>query len=238
MQGRQGQRNNGKNPLDRSTTGAYRVSDRVEQYRETGGTGAYRFSELTGQQRAMPRRPPGMSRVDSPPPTARVARPQMEHRERKPKSGKWWACASVIAVFAVLVIGIIAYGATNFFLAASVNAGAASTASDFLANLQSANYDQAFNDLAPAATAQLSRNAFKQMAQADDHCYGQVTNSSEVDGSAVTGADGSQSYTYTITRSKLTKPYQMQLTLQKDAGGDWGITNYGNDLGPAPPTCK
>jgi hypothetical protein len=238
MQGRQGQGSNGKNPLDRSATGPYRVSDRVEQYRESGGTGAYRFSELTGQQRAIPRRPPGMSHLDQPLPTPRVARPQVQHRERKPKTLKWWAGASIITVLALLVVGMIAYGATNFFLAISVNAGAASTAGDFLANLQSANYDQAFNDLAPAATAQVSKSDFKKMAQADDHCYGQVTNSNEVNNSAVTGVDGSQSFTYTITRSKLAKPYQMQLTLQKDASGDWGITSYGGDLGPAPPTCK
>ncbi len=238
MQGRQGQGSNGKNPLDRSATGAYRISDRVEQYRETGGTGAYRLSDLTGRQQAVPRRPPGMAHLDQPPPTLRVARPQMQRRERKPKTGKWWAGTSAVVVLAVVLVGMLVYGTTNFFLAISVNAGAASTAGDFLAGLQGANYDQAYNDLAPTLTAHLSRSGFKQMALADDHCYGQITDSNEVNGSAVTGQDGSQSFTYSMTRSKLAKPYQMQLTLQKDAAGGWNITSYGDDLGPAPPTCK
>lgn len=238
MQGRQDQGKNGKNPLDRSATGSYRVSDRVEQFRETGGTGAYRLSELTGLHGAIPKRPSNMAHVEPPLRTPRVARPEEARRERKPRSGKWWAGVTVGAVIAVLVLAVVAYGATNLFLAISANGGAATTASDFLANLQSANYDQAFNDLAPAATAQLSRSQFKQMGQADDRCFGQVTNSSEVANSAVTSVDGSQSYTYNITRSKLKQPYQMQITLRKDASGDWGITSYGGQLGPGPATCK
>ncbi len=238
MQGRQDQGKNGKNPLDRSATGSYRVSDRVEQFRETGGTGAYRLSELTGLHGAIPKRPSNMVHVEPPLRAPRVARPEEARRERKPRSGKWWAGVTVGAVIAVLVLAVVAYGATNLFLAISANGGAATTASDFLANLQSANYDQAFNDLAPAATAQLSRSQFKQMGQADDRCFGQVTISSEVANSAVTSADGSQSYTYNITRSKLKQSYQMQITLRKDASGDWGITSYGGQLGPGPATCK
>lgn len=238
MQGRQDQGKNGKNPLDRSAAGSYRVSDRVEQFRETGGTGAYRLSELTGLHGAIPKRPSNMAHVEPPLRTPRVARPEEARRERKPRSGKWWAGVTVGAVIAVLVLAVVAYGATNLFLAISANGGAATTASDFLANLQSANYDQAFNDLAPAATAQLSRSQFKQMGQADDRCFGRVTNSSEVANSAVTSVDGSQSYTYSITRSKLKQPYQMQVTLRKDASGDWGITSYGGQLGPGPATCK
>lgn len=238
MQGRQDQGKNGKNPLDRSATGSYRVSDRVEQFRETGGTGAYRLSELTGLHGAIPKRPPNMAHVDQPPRTPRVSRPEETRSERKPKSGTWWACATAIALVALLVIGAGAYGATNLFLAISANGGSATTASDFLANLQSANYDQAFNDLAPSATAQLSRSQFKQLGQAADRCYGQVTKSSEVANSAVTSVDGSQHYTYNIARSKLKQPYQMQITLQKDASGDWGITSYGGQLGPGPATCK
>ncbi len=78
------------------------------------------------------------------------------------------------------------------------------------------------------------------MAQADDHCYGQVTDFNEQQGSATTSADNTtQSYTYDMTRSKLAKTYPLTLTLQKTPDGDWDIISYdNNDLGPAPPTCK
>ena len=77
------------------------------------------------------------------------------------------------------------------------------------------------------------------MALQDDHCYGLVTDFNEVQGSATTSSDNNtQSYTYDITRSKLTKTYQLTLTIRKDSDGNWDITNYGGDLGPAPPTCK
>ena len=241
MQGRQGQRGNGKDPLDHSATGGYNLSERMEQFRETGGTGAYRLSDLTGTGRhpAMPPRPRAMAHIDQPPPTPRVARPQGQRQERKPKTMKWWLGAGCLSVVALIVVGMLIYAVTNFFLAASVSAGSATTATDFLSNLENANYDQAYGDLGATLIARLSKSDFKQMALADDHCYGQVTNYSEMNGSAVTSTDGNmQSYTYTITRSKLAKTYQMQLTLQKDNAGEWNISSYGSDLGPAPPTCK
>jgi hypothetical protein len=241
MQGGQGHRGKGKDPLDRSATGGYNLSERMEQFRETGGTGAYRLSDLTasGRQPALPKRPPGMMHLDQPPPTPRVARPRREIQGRKPKTWKWWAGAGCLTVVGLIVIGMLVYAVTNLFLAVSVSAGSATTATDFLASLQSANYDQAYNDLGASLTVQLSRGDFKQMALADDHCYGQVTDYSEVSGSAVTSQDGNtQSFTYTITRSKLAKSYQLRLTLQKNAAGDWDIINFGGDLGPAPPTCQ
>src|SRR5579875_93475 len=204
MQGRKGQGENGQNSLDHSSTTGYRFADKTGKYQSVNGTGAYRLSDLTGRQPVIPKRPPGMERLDQPPSMPRVARPEPRRRERKPKTWKWWLGALILSVFVLIAISGIAYGATNFFLAVSVSAGSANTASDFLSNLQDANY-------------------------------------TEVNGSATSSADGNtQSFTYTITRSKLTKPYQMQLTLQKDATGNWLITSYGNDLGPAPPpaSCK
>lgn len=241
MQGGQGRGGREKDPLDHSKTGGYNLSERMEQFRETGGTGAYRLSDLTasGRQPAMPKRPPGMTHLDQPPPTPRVARPRKEIQARKSKTWKWWAGVGCASIVGLIVIGMLVYAVTNFFLAASVSAGSATTATDFLASLQVANYDQAYTDLSASVTVQLSRSDFKQMALADDHCYGQVTDYNEVSGSAVTSPDGNtQSFTYTMTRSKLAKSYPLQLTLQKSAAGDWNITNYGGDLGPAPPTCK
>ena len=235
MQGRQGPGDNQKDPLDRSATSGYRFSEELEKYRRTGETGAYRFSDLTGRQPVVPQRPPGMSpHLDGPPPTPRVARPRYK-RERKPKTWRWWLSAVTILLVGGILLWVVANGVINFFFAASVSLGPATTAGDFLSNIQSANYDQAYKDL----NTTLSSSQFKQMAQADDRCYGQVTNYPEVSGSAVVSADQStQSFTYTITRSKLAKTYQLTLTLQKDATGSWFISNYGGDLGPAPPTCQ
>lgn len=241
MQGRQGQGSDRKDPLDRSATAGYRFSEELEKYRKTGSTGAYRLSDLTGRQPVIPQRPPGMSpHVDQPPPTPRVARPPREERRpRKRRSPLRWFLITLVVVLVCVIIGGVVYGVTNFFFAVSANLGPANTASDFLASLQGADYDQAYSDLGAAITVQLSKSDFTQMAMADDHCYGRVTNYNEVSGSAITSPDGgTQSFAYTMTRGKLTKPYQLKLTLQKDASGTWSISDYGTDLGPAPPTCS
>lgn len=238
MQGRQEPGGQRKNPLDRSATSGYRFSEEAAKNRRTDGTGAYRFTDLTGRQPVVPKRPPGMSpHLDAPPPTPRVARPQPE--KRKPKTWRWWVGALVILLAGGVILGVVVNGAVNLFFAANAALGPATTASDFLASLQTADYDQAYSKLDPTITVQLSSSDFKRMAQADDHCFGQVTDYQEVNGSAKVSADqDTQSFTYTMTRSKLPKTYQMTLTLQKDASGAWFISNYGDDLGPETPTCS
>lgn len=238
MQGRQGPGGNQRDPLDRSATSGYRFSDEVGKNRRTDGTGAYRFSDLAGRQPVVPKRPPGMSpHLDGPPSTPRVARPQNE--KPKAKTWRWWASAVVIFLVGSILLLVVANGAINFVLAASASFGPASTAGNFLSDLETANYDQAYSNLYATMTVQMSSSDFKKMALADDHCYGQVTNYQQVSGSATTSADqNTQSFAYTITRSKSPKTYQLTLTLQKDATGSWFITNYGDDLGPAPPTCS
>ncbi|HZR39355.1 MAG TPA: hypothetical protein VFB12_04520, partial [Ktedonobacteraceae bacterium] len=100
---------------------------------------------------------------------------------------------------------------------------------------------QAYQDLGPAITLHLSLQQFTQQAQNLDRCYGPITTYPEVQDSA-TNQGNSQSYTYNISRSKLTKPYQLRLTLQQDpdANNNWKIVDYGNDLGPgqAATVCK
>jgi hypothetical protein len=140
-----------------------------------------------------------------------------------------------------ILIFVIVYGVTNLLIGAGVSAGAASTASDFLTKLQSQDYSDAYQDLDATLTLPMSRQDFQNMAAADDKCYGPITNYIEVNGSATTSNNGNtQSYTYTITRSKLSKTYQMTLTLQKESDGTWDISSFGKDLGPAPPpaTCQ
>src|SRR6266566_3900751 len=195
-------------------------------------------SNGSGKQRAIPQRPPGMTRVEHPPQKLRVSRPQ---RQNKPP--KSWRRRLLIVAVVFVACGILAwaigYALVNYFVGIGNSAGAANTATDFMLALKGQNYDQAYNDLDAKITISVTKEQFKQIALADDHCYGQVTDFNEEAGSAITSADNNtQSYTYDVTRSKLTKTYKLTLTLQKDPDGNWDITSYGNDLGPAPPTCQ
>ena len=219
MQGRQG---SGYNPWDRSSG---------KLVAATNGNG-------NGKQRAIPQRPPGRTRVEHPPQSTRVARPQ-----RQPKPPKsWWRRLLIFAIVFVtcgLIAFAIGFALVNYLTGIGNSAGAANTATDFMLALKSQNYDQAFNDLDAKITISVTKDEFKQMALADDHCFGQVTDFNEVPGSAITSADNTtQSYTYDVTRNKLTKTYKLTLTLQKDPDGNWDITSYGGDLGPTTPTCK
>lgn len=193
----------------------------------------------TGRQRGIPQRPSTMGHIEQPPTTPRVARPQRE----APRPGSWrrrlviWGV--ILVVCSLLACGI-GYAAVNFFAATNANAGAATTATDFLAALSNQNYNQAYNDLDATITVQTSQEEFRQEAQSDDRCYGPVTNYSEVANSAVQNSAQSYSYSYTITRSKLSHTYTMRLTLQQNTYGNWKISNFGNnnnDLGPGQPPC-
>ena len=107
------------------------------------------------------------------------------------------------------------------------------------------SYEQAYNDLDATITVETTQNDFTQQARAYDNCYGTVTNYSEVANSA-TVQGTTQSYSYTITRSKLTTPYTLRLTLQQDKYGSWKVISYTNnkatlntnDLGPGQPPCN
>jgi hypothetical protein len=219
MQGRQ---DPGYDPRDRSSG---------KLLAATNGNGS-------GKQRAIPQRPPGMTRVEHPPQSTRVARPR-----RQPKQPKSWLRRLFIFAIVFVACGLIAwaigYALVNYFVGIGNSAGAANTDTDFMLALKSQNYDQAYNDLDAKITISVTNDEFKQMALADDHCFGQVTDFNEVPGSAITSADNTtQSYTYNVTRNKLTKTYKLTLTSQKDPDGNWDITSYGSDLGPTTPACK
>jgi len=192
----------------------------------------------SGKQRVIPQRPPGMTRVKQPPQTPRVSRPQ--HQNRTSKS---WRRRLLILGLIFLACGLLAWGIgyalANYFVGIGSSSAAANTATNFLLALKSTNYDQAYNDLDAKITISLTNDTFKQMALADDHCYGQLTDFNEEAGSATTSADNNtQTYAFDVSRSKLSKTYKLTLTLQKNPNGDWDITSYGDDLGPATPTCK
>jgi hypothetical protein len=100
----------------------------------------------TGKQRAIPRRPPNMARIDHPPETPRVARPQREVPRQKSWRRRILFWGIVFVVAGALACGI-GYAAVNFFAATNATAGGAVTATDFLSALSNQNYDQAYNDL-------------------------------------------------------------------------------------------
>lgn len=198
------------------------------------------FASANGseKQRAIPQRPPGMTRIKQPPQTPRVSRPQ--HPNRTSKS---WRRRLLVLGVILLACGLLAWGIgyalTNYFVGIGSSAGAANMATDFLLALKDSNYDQAYNDLDAKITISLTKDTFKQMALADDHCYGQVTDFKEEAGSSTSSADNNtQTYAFDVSRSKMSKTYKLTLTLQKDPNGDWDITSYGDDLGPATPSCK
>ncbi len=193
----------------------------------------------TGRQRAIPRRPPSMARIDRPPTTPRVARPQREVPGKTNWRRRLFFWGIVFVVFGVLACGI-GYAAVNFFAATNAGLEPAKKATDFLLAISNQNYEQAYNDLDAVITVQLTPDDFKQQALTSDRCYGVVTNYDEVQDSAVQNNAQSYSLSYTITRSKLTKPYTLQLTVRQDSYGDWRISSYGNnnDLGPGQPPCS
>ena len=193
----------------------------------------------TGRQRAIPRRPPSMARIDRPPATSRIARPQREAPRRTNWRRRLIIWGIIFAVCGVLACGI-GYAAVNLFVATNAGAGPTKTATDFLSAISNQNYDQAYNDLDAVITVQLTPDDLKQQALTTDRCYGVVTNYNEVQDSAVQNNAQSYSLSYTITRSKLAKPYTLRMTVQQDSNGDWRISSYGNnnDLGPGQPPCS
>lgn len=194
----------------------------------------------TSKHRAIPQRPPGMPRVSqppnvprvsTPPPTPRVARPKRQAPQPKNLRKQLLLIGSLFLICAILAC-VGGFVATNVINGINASSGAAATASDFLSSLSQKHYDQSYKDLGAAITLQLSKDDFTKNAQSDDRCFGQITNYSEVPNSAEQ-QNNSQSYTYNITRSKLSKPYQMRIVLQQDSEGNtWKIIDYGKNLGP------
>ncbi len=219
-----------------------------ESWERPSGTQPIASLNGTSKHRAIPQRPPGMPRVDQPPTkprvnqppaTPRVARPKRQEARPRNVRKQLLLIGSLFLICAILAC-VGGFVATNVINGINASSGAAATTSDFLTSLSKQDYAQAYKNLGAAITIQLSQDDFTKQAQSDDRCYGPITNYSEVANSAQQQGN-SQAYTYTITRSKLTRSYQMRLTLQQDTEGNtWKITDYGKDLGPGQQssTCK
>ena len=191
----------------------------------------------TGKVPAIPQRPPGMVRVNQPPPTPRVGRPKRETPQPKTFRKVVFVVAAILLVCAVFGFFV----AMNLFQGLAEGSGPAGTNTSFLSAISTRDYAQAYRILGPSITIQLSESDFTHQAQASDKCYGAITDYKEVNGSA-TNDGNTQSYSYTIKREHLQQTYELTLTLAKDQDGSWKISDYGNDLGPKGlknlPACK
>lgn len=184
--------------------------------------------KTAGKQRTLPQRPPGMTRLTTPPDTPRVARPQ---REMMPPNQ---VRRRIIFLGSIFVIAAIIASVVGILLGRGMlqSSGPASIVNDFFTATSSNNYEQAYQDLGPAITIRLNQQDFTKQAQVLDQQYGPITDYKEVANSA-TNQDNSQSYLFTITRSKLTKSYNLRIILQQDPNEGWKIIDYGTSLGPA-----
>ena len=212
--------------------------DSGKELREWFASPEHASSNGRGKHRAIPQRPPGMIRVDQPPPVRRVARPPYQAPTPKNRRRRIFWLGAIFVICGLLAC-VIGYAAVNLINAANTASGGAAAAADFLAALSSRNYDDAYSDLGAAITVRTTLEEFKQQAMNYDTCYGFITNYTQVPGSAsVDDSTHTQSYTYSITRQKLKQPYQLRLTLQEDTTtGNWAVTSYGNDLGPGQTKC-
>jgi hypothetical protein len=134
--------------------------------------------------------------------------------------------AAIIAIF-VFVIFSFLIGAI------SQSSGPTTTEVNFVSSLATQNYNNAYQDLGPAVTIRLNSQEFTQQAQALDQQYGVITNYKEKGGSATVN-NNTESVSYTITRAKCGKSYDLTLTLQADPNDNniWKIVDYGQTLGP------
>ncbi len=240
----QGQGDQGNKPFERSPTPNHPYLNGTGQHRAimrnpNEGTSKHQaiqqvISQKTSEMRALPKRPPGMAHIDTPPEMPRAPRPTHEQPQPQKLRKRILILGGVAIVLAIIACTV------GSFLASGINssAGPSVAAVDFLSSMTSRNYAQAYKDLGPAITIRISQDQFTRQAQVVDTCYGQIKSYVEVPNSAK-DQDSSQSYIYTISREKSTKklPYKLQLTLQKDPDdGTWKVTDYNNNsLGPAQP---
>lgn len=219
----------GKDPYEEGSDDNY-----IEKRRAgLNGTGKHPvLPQGTGKYGAVPR-PQNGKRIEAPP-VPRVARP----RQETPRRGRLFLILMGVFLAGALLACYFGYVAFNYLNGLNASSGAATTSNDFLKSLSTQDYDQAYIDLGGTVLEQQNLEQFKNMALQDDKCYGIVKDYQEVAGSG-TVQGNTQSYSYTITRDKLSQPYQLHLTLQQGTTEPdvWKVISYGDDLGPAPPKC-
>jgi hypothetical protein len=206
----------------------------MQEQQGHGGDSGDEFSDSaraslngTSKHHSVPHRPPGLTRLAEPPAIARIARPQQATLHVSQRLLFILGGVFLICTLAACLIGYTAFNVINTLSATS---DASTTASDFLTRLSNHDYTNAYNDLTAPITLTISQADFVLLAQNDDRCYGPITGYKTLTGSTKSQED-TQSYMYTVTRSK-SGSYQLGLVLQQDQEGKWRVGNYGRDLGP------
>lgn len=192
------------------------------------GTGKHRaISTSTGEYRAIPQRPPSMPHVNENPEKRRVPRPEYQPKQPRrirPRLIILGGIAACIVIFVIVIFSLL-LGAIN------QSNGPATTAVDFVSSLQTQNYDNAYQDLSTGLQIHHNQQEFTQQAQALDQQFGKITDYTDNGNGTVN--NNTWTFTYTITREKLTKPYTLTITLDQDPNDKtWKVDNYGLTLGP------
>jgi len=191
------------------------------------------LSTSTGELRSMPQRPPNMPHVDENPEKRRVPRPDYQPQQRRrlnPRFILLGVTAAIIAMFGCIIFGFLVL--SSLIGAVGQSLGPAATATNFLGSLSKQNYKDAYQYLGPGVTIRLNQDDFAKQTGLVDNQYGAITNYTEVDNSS-TVQNNTESFTFTITRAKMSKPYRLTITLQQDQNdNNWKIVDYGQTLGP------
>ena len=133
-------------------------------------------------------------------------------------------------------LGAVSQGNGNTPLGTRQERSASAVATDFMQAVKSRSYLQAYNDLDDALLVNLTADDFKSQAAHADDCYGPVSRFKLISSAA---GQGTAQYTYSVTRGRLSRPYEFRLTLRQSQGA-WAITAYGNGNTldpPGPPPC-
>jgi hypothetical protein len=167
-----------------------------------------------------------MDLASRPEKTQRAPRPQ--HRTQQPRKMHRLliVLGTVVAIITIISFVIV------FLLVGAINqsTGPTMTAVNFLSSVSNKNYRDAYQYLAPGVTIRINPDEFTRKAGELDNQYGAITNYHENAGSAIV-KNNTQSFTYTITRDKLSKTYPLTLILQQDPNDSniWKVVDYGTD---------
>ncbi|GCE25046.1 hypothetical protein KDA_05300 [Dictyobacter alpinus] len=152
----------------------------------------------------------------------------------RPVVKKAAGCASrlVITVIALpVVLCALAFGGYAYLINRNPPSQAVAMSHDFMGALRAHNYEQAYADVSSSTS---NHDNFINQAKREDQCYGEITTYTETNGST---PNNTQVHNYTISRSQLTNPYHLHITLSKDFWGNWHVSDYNSDITSGNPAC-
>ncbi len=181
----------------------------------------------------------------SPPPAFQPPIEPTRRAERTPRTFFATLQRTVVLIGGLILLGIVALCGGGYAIVHSLTAsnttlvdanGAVTKANDFLSNLEQQNYNRAYTAL-NTSKLQESMNDFRNKATGEDRCYGSISGYTR-DTNAPGSSNNSLKYTYHLTRSKMTKPYDLYLTLQPDSNGNWQIVAYDSNVDSVQKSCS